>query len=282
MSSRHRWFRGARVAVVTAALALALAAFAADAALSWTVGPDGVEGPAAVDVTGFQPLTLKNTLPVGYDFTLYRVHDGVSVDRAEAGIDELEQAFDGPDAGAAVGRFLALADIVGGAIVPAGVEQVVYLDLHPGTYVFDVGEQDGPANHYLVLAVNEGPAGTAPAADLELHMKEFSFDFPDVVPAGSQMWHVQNSGSQPHFAVLFKLQPGATKDDLLAFLGSDEPSGPPPADYSGFLEAVTAGQSYYLPVDMAPGDYAAVCFVPDLATGQPHAMLGMIDEFRVE
>ena len=35
-------------------------------------------------------------------------------------------------------------------------------------------------------------------------------------------------------------------------------------------------------LDLEPGDYAFVCFVPDPASAKPHIALGMIGELTVE
>jgi len=35
-------------------------------------------------------------------------------------------------------------------------------------------------------------------------------------------------------------------------------------------------------LDLAPGRYALICFVPDSASGKPHAALGMIGELEVK
>ena len=34
--------------------------------------------------------------------------------------------------------------------------------------------------------------------------------------------------------------------------------------------------------DLDPGEYVAICLIPDAATGQPHLALGMIQGFTVE
>ena len=34
-------------------------------------------------------------------------------------------------------------------------------------------------------------------------------------------------------------------------------------------------------LDLAPGTYIAVCFVPDEETGVPHALMGMVQVFTV-
>ncbi|MEZ4529990.1 MAG: hypothetical protein R2855_03080 [Thermomicrobiales bacterium] len=41
------------------------------------------------------------------------------------------------------------------------------------------------------------------------------------------------------------------------------------------------GQDQSSELDLAPGTYIAVCFIPDMATGMPHAMMGMAASFTV-
>jgi hypothetical protein len=36
-----------------------------------------------------------------------------------------------------------------------------------------------------------------------------------------------------------------------------------------------------LALDLAPGTYIALCFVPDEETGVPHALMGMVQVFTV-
>ena len=48
-----------------------------------------------------------------------------------------------------------------------------------------------------------------------------------------------------------------------------------------FTGILTNGQVNWLAFDLAPGTYAAVCFIPDQDTGMPHVMLGMVEIFTV-
>ena len=90
-----------------------------------------------------------------------------------------------------------------------------------------------------------------------------------------------NDGPQPHELTILALAPGKTLDDALAFFGEAPHTGPPPFSDAGGLGAIGAGQTAWVDLDLAPGDYAAVCLVPDPATGKPHLMLGMSAAFTV-
>ena len=44
---------------------------------------------------------------------------------------------------------------------------------------------------------------------------------------------------------------------------------------------MSPGNTVWAVLDLEPGDYIAICFVPDAESGAPHAMLGMIAPFTV-
>lgn len=279
MTTRSRWYRKVLVAATLVAAWLTATAFAAGA-ITWTIGADGVTGDTAIAGTGFQAVDLVNGLDAPQEFDVFHLHDGVSMADFQKGYDAVSQTF----SGAVVAAFTKdTADVIGGGVVAPSGTQRVYVDLKPGTYVVNAQEagSDTPTPHLLIVTVSDGPSATAPAADLELHLADFEFDFPDTLPAGPQLWHVQNTGAQTHHAVLFKLLPGKTQDDLMAWLAAGDAGGPPPAEDGGSVAVVSADQSYYASMDLTPGTYVAVCFMPDATTDQPHAMKGMVQTFTV-
>ena len=44
---------------------------------------------------------------------------------------------------------------------------------------------------------------------------------------------------------------------------------------------MSPGATNYVELDAQPGEYLVACFVPDVETGMPHAMMGMIGSFMV-
>jgi hypothetical protein len=59
-------------------------------------------------------------------------------------------------------------------------------------------------------------------------------------------------------------------------------AGPPPFEVVGGMQALATGMRGWAVLDLAPGNYLAICAVPDPASGQPHLALGMIASFTVE
>jgi hypothetical protein len=128
------------------------------------------------------------------------------------------------------------------------------------------------------------PVGTVasaePAADLAITQRDFHFDLSKPVTAGTHTIQVTNGGSQPHEAIVVKLEPGATVKD---FVAAFEPgaSGPPPGRPIGGIVGLDRGGRGYFTATFDPGHYAVLCFFPDQTTGREHFAQGMIAEFTV-
>ncbi|MGH2558346.1 MAG: hypothetical protein ACRDJH_04710 [Thermomicrobiales bacterium] len=110
-------------------------------------------------------------------------------------------------------------------------------------------------------------------------MRDFAFAMPLAIGAGEHTWKIVNAGQQPHELQVFKLGPGTTPDDVAtgAIVGT-------PADYTpvGGMQALASGLSGWMTLDLGPGEYVAICFVPDPASDHRHHELGMIVSFTVE
>jgi hypothetical protein len=60
------------------------------------------------------------------------------------------------------------------------------------------------------------------------------------------------------------------------------PNGAPPFANVGGFQAITPGETGWLNLDLTPGEYVALCYVPDPASGHAHLELGMVMPFRVK
>ena len=163
-------------------------------------------------------------------------------------------------------------------------------DLEPGQYVFlcFVRSPDG-VPHFAKgmiapLEVTE-PASSAelPTGDEELALQDFAFVGLETLSAGPHTITVTNNGPQPHEATIVELAEGVEAGDLIPmFTSTEPPTGPPPFTSAGGVAGVANGQTVTMDVDLEPGNYAYLCFVPDPASGQPHAALGMVGPLTVE
>ncbi|MFL5481635.1 MAG: hypothetical protein ACJ8AK_05555 [Gemmatimonadaceae bacterium] len=108
--------------------------------------------------------------------------------------------------------------------------------------------------------------------------EDFKFDAPDVIPAGMTEFIFTNKGPSLHHLAILKLNGGKTIDDLRAALANP---GPPPSwvkEYGG-ANAPAPGDEANVILNLAPGNYALICFV-DIG-GPPHFAKGMVRPLRV-
>jgi uncharacterized cupredoxin-like copper-binding protein len=104
--------------------------------------------------------------------------------------------------------------------------------------------------------------------------REYSFDMPTDVKAGRTTFTLDNKGQEAHVLVIFKLGEGVTLDQAMQSNSGEGVEGQWGSDIAA------RGETEELTFDLTPGNYGAICFVPD-AQGQPHFMLGMQKEFTV-
>ena len=122
-----------------------------------------------------------------------------------------------------------------------------------------------------------------PGGESDLTLQDFSFLGVESLPTGEQVVNVTNAGPQPHEAQVVRLSEGVDVDELIPmFTSTEPPSGPPPFSSVGGLAAIAPDARATMTLDLEPGEYAFLCFVPDPASGNPHVALGMVTGFSVE
>jgi hypothetical protein len=214
---------------------------------------------------GFVDITLANQGAEEHQAQFARLNDGVTLDQLKAALKK------GPEAA------LPLVAPAGGInSVKPGESQEVILDLAEGEYiVLDLiaGKDNIPHTEKGMIqafkvtgASNHGQVKPS-QADVQVTLKDFSFELPSTLKSGLLTYKVTNQGPQPHEVVLLKLAPGKTLQDVQAALHSE--SAPP-------------GASAWHKMNLAPGNYVALCFIPDKASGMQHAQKGMVVEFTVQ
>jgi hypothetical protein len=192
------------------------------------------------------------------------------------------------DSVAAGGRLPEWAEPVGGPNVPGPVPAQVTLRLSEGTYAMIClipSPTDGQSHfrkgmvHRLVVVPPSGGAAAEPQADSRIGLEDYAFAVDSVLPAGKHLIRVENAGGQKHELVLFRLTPGKTPEDLLAW--ASKLIGPPPGTLSGGTTAMAPGGMNYVAVDLVPGEYALVCFARNPGDPLSHAFHGMVRRVRV-
>lgn len=226
---------------------------------------------------GIVSVTMRNEGPEPHHAQFFRLNDGVTLDQFGAALRA------GPESA------LALVSAAGGpGTVMAGGSQEVILDLAVGDYVmlcFVSGDDGVPhvAKGMLRPFRVVPPVGSAaaPPADGDVTLFDFGFQLPATIHAGESTLRVTNEGPQPHEMSIVKVPADVTQAQIEAALSNL--SGPPPfqTEDVGGLQAIAAGQTAWLKLNLTPGTYVALCFVPDAASGAPHAALGMAAPFTV-
>lgn len=160
----------------------------------------------------------------------------------------------------------------------------VILNLTPGRYLLGCVRGGADGHRHLVtgesrlLTVSGAPSAgrdSAPVMTQEVGMVDFAYVGPERWTAGTNILRVDNRGQQDHQFRLVRLEPGST---LQQWLESEGETGTGVAG----VARMGPGAIAYLPVELIPGTYVAHCLIPDPATGQPHALMGMVRAITVE
>lgn len=201
---------------------------------------------------------------------LLRLNDGIT-------LDELAEAAEaeGPDA------VLSLVTTAGGVgIINPDQSGTSTVNLSEGSYL--VQSLAVPGSQPAPFAVGSGRGTTPPPPDdVSVTLGDFHIDMPADLEAGDLVLEVANQGPQQHEVLFFKLTEGTTGDEALAYLMDESPEGPPPFEFHGGMQAMEVGDTAYAHMTFEEGDYLAVCFVPDTASGAPHIAMNMSHTFTV-
>jgi len=179
---------------------------------------------------------------------------------------------------------------VGGpnAAVP-GASSDATVTLEPGNYVLlcFVPSPGETAPHVMKgmlhpLTVVPGISDAKePAADITVTLADYGFTIDKPLTAGHHEVKVVNTAAQTHEVVLMELMPGKTLADMANWIEKEMMKGPPPGRPIGGMSNMDKGRTGSFPVDLHPGHYGMICFVPDAKDGKPHSMHGMTKEFEV-
>ncbi len=129
-----------------------------------------------------------------------------------------------------------------------------------------------------------GPSASTAAgsgATLALQAQDYSFSGPATVQAGVTTISLQNAGKEEHQAQLVRINDGKAFTDLTAALATGDPTKALSlVTVAGGPNLVQPGKTGETTQDLAPGNYAFVCFISG-ADGIPHVAKGMIAPLTV-
>ena len=238
-----------------------------------------IEAPESIEA-GLVDIEFKNSGKLEREAQFIKIDGNHTTEQALAAFDKVLRG------GAAPVWFRARGGV--GTTAPGGTATITQL-LEPGSYIIiDSGEPEGRdvQPHYrqgavAELAVTGDPSNAdLPKSDATITAAEYQFS-PSGLKAGKNRIEFRNAGAQWHHLVVARMNPGATTADVKRFFTTEE--GKPPLEEDNLEETavIDGGEAQLTEVDLTPGNYALLCFIPDRAGGPPHVAKGMITEAKV-
>ena len=131
----------------------------------------------------------------------------------------------------------------------------------------------------LTVTAGAGATAAEPEADVVMKLVDYDFELSKPIPAGQHTIRIDNAGPQEHEVVIVKLDAGKEPIDFANW--GEKMVGKPPGTLHGGVSGIMAGGKAFLEVDLAPGEYGLICFVPDSKDGKGHYRHGMAKKVTV-
>ena len=185
----------------------------------------------------------------------------------------------------------------GAAPLAPNVSEEYATALEPGTYAVVDGERfapltvvagsepsrvrrPAPADSPVAAGVRSaGPADPPIAADIEVRAFDHGFQFGAPIEGAHPMWHVRNTGTEPHQAILVRLPERVSEFAVRNWIASGSRGDMPGEARGGILEIPVNGEAWFQ-VDLPTGRYLLIC--GELEQEGRHFDLGMIYRFTIE
>jgi hypothetical protein len=217
------------------------------------------------------------------EIAVMRLHKGYTLAKLKRDFGTYGQAQDDPtpEALKALNRIVRRTTFFGGLDSGSGhttLSGSVVLPKAGTYYLLDDSVGPGQGGKFKLNVTPKAGSRTAP--DVTAHVTATNaqrFRGSKQLPASGTIEFTNKATNSPHFLFLFHVKNGTTRKQVMKAL-----QGPP--DQAGGIfregglgtDVVHMGKSQTLSYSLPAGDYAEVCFFPDLETGMPHAFMGMV------
>ncbi len=124
-----------------------------------------------------------------------------------------------------------------------------------------------------------GAAGAEPEAEVVMKLVDYDFELSKPLSAGRYTIRIENAGPQEHEVAIVKLDSGKEPMDFAAW--GEKQVGKAPGTLHGGVSGIMPGDKAFVEVDLAPGEYALICFIPDSKDGKGHYHHGMAKKVTV-
>ena len=134
----------------------------------------------------------------------------------------------------------------------------------------------------MYASVEVGPqtsADAAPAEDLTVTLHDHGFQLNMPVPGGKPRWHVRNTGTEPHQALVVRLPDGVSELQERGWVSSGSRGERRGQPVGGVIELAPSADAWFS-VELTPGRYLLICTI--LEQEGRHFDLGMIYRFTIE
>jgi len=162
--------------------------------------------------------------------------------------------------------------------VPGSPEKATFVLPKAGTYVLYNDSGNLPSQpktlHVTGPAVKRAKPKSS-ATVIATSAKRFAGA--KTLPAHGTITFKNTSTNSPHFLDLLHVKQGTTRKQVLNYLQSGSQAQPPFAlQGQAGTDVLGEGKSMTMTYKVPKGEYVELCFFPDLQTGMPHALMGMI------
>lgn len=292
-----------RIRLLRASIAVA----AATALVLTTSGPVAAAHPAQarpadipvvpVVVTTAGGISMPSTVHAGivtFSFTQgdadyhavqgFSLKPGQSLDGVLNGFSDALLGADFPTRAQGVGEINAGATLIGGALTFPTAAISVTVSLPAGTYYFvDYADFGTVTPRVVTIQATGGYRVTSLPQFDKIVIATMNNDTPAFITPTSfsaqQTFFFYNAADEDHEVMFRPTRPGITDDYITTFYDAVLSGGTRPAspwiDSQHGLQPVSPGGWAIVHIDLPPGPYAMICYIPDDTSGIPHAYEGM-------
>jgi hypothetical protein len=242
----------------------------------FTASDFAFEGPATIE-SGIVTFVLANEGPNLHHLQLVRLPDDMTYEQLEEALGQMQPGTPPP----------AWFQDAGGVNPPSPDEPArVTMMVEPGEYaVLCIVDTPEHVPHVvkgmiqpLTVTPSDAPLAQRPTPDMTLTLVDYAFSFSTPPTAGSHVIRVVNGAQQAHEVAFIKINPGMTLDDVMAWAETYEDQ---PFVTHGGVPGIAPGQAADAHVTFTPGEWVALCFIPDANDGAPHVVHGMMLPFTI-
>jgi hypothetical protein len=227
---------------------------------------DGITVPEKVR-PGLAEISVENSDSVWHAAILRYLNDDVS-------LEEFDAAFQADPFST-----MPLTFAIGGPDVPGGQSVSGMFFLNEGTYIV-VDNWVEPPRYAAFTVQGQMVDAAAPDHNVIVKMEEYAFTMPDTISSGPQMWKFSNKGQNIHNLGIVQLEEGKTVEDIIAWMGDQQT--PWPMQEIFLWNVMSPSASSWAIIDLPPGEYVALDFLPDFANpGGWNMEQGMFKTFTV-